>query len=148
MWTVVLKIFEIALVIGGAIASIISGRLWLEAQKHRSVAEAKDEIIGLLTNSVDAWKSRYEAEHVEHNDYRKRQHDHNNETNARMLQLAEENSGLKAKTDLSPMMETLATFIEGQNRFMKDLTEINGRILSALTNLERRINGRAKKKRA
>jgi hypothetical protein len=114
--------------IGEFIAIAITGLFWLKAQRYRSVAESKDEVIKLLTSAADGWKARYEAEHLEYKNHRTTTHDERNNANAQILTLTEENTNLKAKTDLSPVR----AFIEEQNIF-------NEKFLRALNAIVERL---------
>jgi hypothetical protein len=142
VWDIALRILEVVGYIGGALAAIFAGHLWVQAQKRQSIAAAKDELIQVQKENSDAWKSRYESEHLEYNTYREKQHAQNNDSGALILKLTNENADLKGKTDLSPVMKVMTDFIENQRAFMTEQTAINSKILSALVNLEQRINGK------
>jgi hypothetical protein len=137
-WQNILRTIEVIFVIGGAVCAGVAQQLWIRAQKYQSVAETKDEVIRLLNNSTDAWKVRYEAEHLEHLKYRDNVHLERNETNSRVLALTEQNVALKAKTDLSPILK----FQEQQNAF-------NEKFLAALSAIVERLEdlGLAKRKK-
>ncbi len=86
-----------------------------------NVSLAKDELINVVTADRDAWKSRYETEHSEYVARRQQYHDELQGINADMLRLSGENAALKAKTDVTPIMQEL-----------KAQSEINQNVLKAL----------------
>jgi hypothetical protein len=139
MWEIVLRTVEVVFVVGGGVGGLYCGRLWLQVQKAKATAEGKDEVIKLSQNNVVAWKSLYDAEHSQLLKYREEQHGRNDDANRKILELTNANAQLLGKTDLSPVMNTLTEFIKGQREFMKEITEINGKILIALTDLGDRI---------
>ena len=121
MWEILLRAIEVAVVLGGSVGSLYAGRLWLQAQKHQSIAQAKDELIKVTMNDRDAWKSHYQAEHLEFIDYREKAHQHNNEANAAVIKLTAENAELKSRTDLSPILQ-----------FQQEQSKINVKIVQSL----------------
>lgn len=135
MWEILLRGIETCVVLGGSAAGIYSGKLWLQAQKHRSISEAKDEAIRVAQNNAEAWKSHYQAAHLELTNYRSEVHAKNNESNDRIIKLTSENSEWKAKTDLTPLTGVMTDFVQEQTR-------INGKVLEILTTLEERMKPR------
>ena len=121
MWEILLRLLEVAVVLGGSIGSLYAGRLYLQAQKHQAISEAKDELVKVTMNDREAWKSRYDAKELEYINYREQQHDHNNEANATVVRLTAQNAELKSRTDLSPILQ-----------FNKEQSQINTKIVQSL----------------
>jgi hypothetical protein len=115
-------------IVGGGLATAAAAYIFYTAQRRQGVAAAKDELIKSITADREAWKSRYEAEHLEIMAYRDQVHAKNEESNAKIITLTTENAELKSKTDLSPLMKMMQTFFAEQ-------TEINQQILDGLTEL-------------
>ena len=135
MWLeIILRGIETLIVISGAVGAAIAGRFYIQAQKHQATAEAKDEIINLLTASANGWKARYESEHVEITNYRAEVHTRNDENNARILELTNQNSSLKSKTDLSPVLA-----------FQKEQSTVNSKVVEALNIIIKHLRPRQKK---
>ena len=128
-----LRVVEVLLFLGSGLVGVWAAHLKIQAQKHLAISEGKDEVIRLMTVNVDSWKSRYDAEHGEYVDYRDKQHIKDNDSNAKILRLTTDNTELRAKTDLTPVTTLMQDFI-------KEQTEINTKVLSLLTNLEKRIS--------
>jgi hypothetical protein len=136
----ILRAVEVAFIAAGGASAIYAAKLWVQAQKYRAITEAKDEAIRISGINAEAWKSHYQAAHLELNKYREEQHTRNDESNAKILSLTDENAQLRAKTDLSPVMKLMQDFF-------KEQTAINEKILAALIDLERRI-GKGRRKPA
>jgi hypothetical protein len=146
MIDLLLRVLEVSVVVGGVAGSVYASRLWLQAQKHLSLAQGKDEVIRLLGNNVEAWKSRFEAEHAELLAYRDDVHVKAEASNLKIIDLTNANAELRGKTDLSPVMQGLSEMIKHQAASMKEITAINGGILTALSEIGERINGHHPKK--
>lgn len=91
-------------------------------------------MISLLKASADGWKARYEAEHIEITKYRDETHARNDENNARILELTNQNSSLKSKTDLSPVLA-----------FQKEQAAVNSKVVQALNAIIRHLRPRKAK---
>lgn len=109
----------------------------------------KDKIISLLETELDLARQHTERCDLEVVHYREEMHQVRGECQADVtkheaallaarekLKVAEvANAGLLAKTDLSPVMESLTGFIKEQRNFTKEQTEINAQVLEALKRL-------------
>jgi hypothetical protein len=111
----------------------------VNAQKAKSSAEdnqkiidvkdelvaAKEEMIKTAVESKDSWKAKYETEHAEFIEYRKDAHNKLNEASARVLAYSAENGELRAKTDLSPILEHQQHQTELSAKMIETLSKIN-----------------------
>lgn len=66
----------------------------------------KSEYALLLRGSRDEWKAKAELEHNEFQTYRDEVHKSVNESNTRLLELTRINAELKAKTDITEVLNT------------------------------------------
>ena len=136
MWVFVLRAIETAIVLGGAAGGIYSAKLWLQAQKHLSISEAKEEAIRVARTNAEAWKSHYEATKLELTKYRADVLAKNDESNARIVKLTADNASLMSKTDLSPVLA-----------FQAQQTTVNERIVTALDLVVQHLTKPAGRKR-
>jgi hypothetical protein len=80
---------------------------------HQEILAQKDELIRLARDSAVQWKEKCQAEHAEFSAYREKHHLLMQESQATMLNQAEEIASLKAKTDLVPVMQLLQEVVGG-----------------------------------
>jgi len=120
-----------------ALVTLIA-RIWTSAIRERLIETLQDDL-------------KLAREHSEHGD--KLRHDLRAElqgqlskveaellfARGKMKDVEVENARLLAKTDLSPVMQSLTSFIEEQRNFTKEQTEINARVLKALEQLITRV---------
>lgn len=122
---------QLLLTIGGA-AGTVFGALWAAFERSRNakaadalrIANGKDEIIRVKDQIIDA----KEQEHKEYLRYREEHHKALNEANAKILLLTEDVASLRARTDISPIIENQR--LQG---------EVTLKILTALEKLTYRI---------
>jgi hypothetical protein len=143
-WREVLPyLYTAAGVLGGAaflLWGFISGFRKRARIAKAALDKAHDDLIEVMKLQIDSWKNRFAAEHSEFAEYRKTQHDHNNAANERVIKLTAENVELRAKTDLSPVLQ-----------FTKDQTTINAKVVQSLDAILLHLaetNGTARAKRA
>lgn len=85
--------------------SIMSGFRQRKQQSDTKLSEAQRELLQVREQEAHAWKQRYETEHLEYTEYRQKVHEKAAETTARLLELTSQCADLKAKTDLTPVLE-------------------------------------------
>lgn len=118
--------------VGMGIAAIAAAYERMRSQRAlegAGVNKAKDELADVLRAEIDAQKQRYETEHMEYVAYRERTHAHNNEINAQILRLSNENTNLQSKTDITPFLV-----------FTKEQSEINLKVLEGLNKILERLS--------
>lgn len=116
---------EVGAILFGILAFLYGGfERWrnLRRNDNQRVEQAKDELIKVLEADRDTWKARYETEREEYISHRKATHDHNNEANARLIKLTDENASLKAKTDITPLLA-----------HQEEQTKINAEVMRTLS---------------
>lgn len=77
-----------------------------KALRNSAAAASKDELITVLTETSNAYKEKSDREHNEFMAYRKEIHDKSTEIQAQFLQLNKENMELRARTDITQVMQT------------------------------------------
>lgn len=71
------------------------------------VQAAQAELVKTLEDTLAAWKQRFSEEHEEYKVYRNYAHDKLNDANAALLKCSEDCAHLRAKTDITPVMNIL-----------------------------------------
>ena len=95
----------------------------LEA-KTAKLDEANAALIQVVKDEANAWKIRYETEHAEYLDYRQKAHLRDGDMTSRILELTTECADLKAKTDITPILQA-----------QKDQQDINTKIVESLNTI-------------
>lgn len=113
--------FETAIAIGSTLGFIATSAAALFERMRSGKRDRADTLTQSLIADRDAWKSLHEAAAAELAAYRETAHRIQNEANARVLQLTEDNAKLNAATDIRPVLAHQA-----------EQNEINTKILSAL----------------
>lgn len=145
------KILQIAGAFCGLIAIIVGGRIWLREQNQQGISKAKDEVIALLNTELGAQRVHSERCDKDVAYYREEIQTVRTTATERVAKaVAEveiikeshkgieiENAGLKAKTDLSPVMDTMHKFFTDQSRINKEVL-LN---LESISVYFKRING-------
>lgn len=107
---------------------------------HRTASEefarSQSELLASYQSMSNDWKNRYEIEHAELQKYREYVHDKNKKDQETMLRLTEENADLRARTDLTPIVEQL----KQQARTNEELGATLGKLTQAVTILLDRIS--------
>ena len=93
-------------------------------QKNAKLDEANAALIQVVKDETAAWKVRYETEHAEYLDYRQKAHLRDGDMTARILELTTECADLKAKTDITPIIQA-----------QKDQRDINTKIVESMNNI-------------
>lgn len=89
--------------------------------KDDKLAQSKMETIQVLESNRDAWKAKYEDEHNDYKSYRDYTHQQLSAANNKILQVTEENSQLRIKTDMAPVLEALGKITQILNAMMDKL---------------------------
>lgn len=89
--------------------------------KDDKLAASKLETIQVLESMRDAWKAKFEAEHEDYKAYRDYTHLQINQANNKILQVTEENSQLRIKTDMAPVLEALTKITTILNAIIEKL---------------------------
>jgi hypothetical protein len=104
-----------------------------EAEKaraaHDQVLAAKDELLKVYEKSAESWKQRHADEHKEFGEYREYAHRIANDANATIVKQAEQIAELKARTDITPILES-----------QKQQQEINRQMMAALEKILERLD--------
>lgn len=95
-----------------------------KTKQHQILVEAEQRLTGLYKEESEAWKNRFDNEHKEYTEARKKYHDDRNEWGSKNGALQEQVVSLTAKTDVTSIIE-----------FQKQQSEINKEILSALQHI-------------
>lgn len=85
---------------------------------------SRAELVEVTKQEAQTWRSRFEAEHEEHAEYRKKTHDRNQEAQALVLRLTTENAELTAKTDLTPVLNQLKAQAEINTKVARSLEAV------------------------
>lgn len=104
----------------GLFAILIGAQRALKA-KDDKLAASKLETIQVLESNRDAWKAKYEDEHNDYKAYRDYTHDQISKANNKILQVTEENSQLRIKTDMAPVLEALTKITTILNAIIEKL---------------------------
>lgn len=88
---------------------------------NKEVLAAKDELIKLARDSAEQWKIRCKAEHEEFIAYRDHHHSQMQDAQATILKQAEEIANLRARTDITPVMETLKDILTSLEQILQRL---------------------------
>lgn len=94
--------------LGTACALVVAAWQSYRAKKLEAVKQldlAKDELIKVTRESAEAWKKRHDDLHLEYVAYRENRHKSDNDTNGMLLRLTADNADLRAKTDMTPILE-------------------------------------------
>jgi hypothetical protein len=91
---------------------------------NKEVLGAKDELIRLARDSSTQWKERCSAEHAEFAAYREKHHQQIQDAQATILKQAEEIANLRARTDITPVMETLKDILESLESILQRLDSL------------------------
>lgn len=73
---------------------------------RNSKLSALHETASTWKEDRDAWKARFETEHDEYKDYREKSHEAVKDIQAKIFQLTSENSELRIKTDITPLLQS------------------------------------------
>lgn len=96
-----------------------------EAKDLQRALDGKEELIAISREQAAAWKVRYESEHDEYVKYRQERHEKDGEIQSLVLRLTMENAELRAKTDLSPVLEHQRQNAEVQVKMLESLAKIS-----------------------
>lgn len=96
-----------------------------EARDLQRTIEAKEQLIGVAQESASAWRQRYEDEHREYKTYREDRHRKDNELQEMIMRTTAENTQLRIKTDLSPILEQQRQHAEVQVKMLESLAKIS-----------------------
>lgn len=88
---------------------------------NKEILAAKDELIRLARESVTQWKERQAAEHAEFMAYREKMHAQIQDAQATILKQTEEIASLRARTDVTPVMDKLDSVMERLNAVVEGL---------------------------
>jgi hypothetical protein len=104
---------------------------WTNVRQNETnkLHKEKTELLILLEKEVAAWKLRADTEHKEFVEYREKHHLQINEAQAMILKLSNDNTELKFKTDMTPMIE-----------LQKQTLHIIEKVAGVLTSLEVKIS--------
>lgn len=111
-WEVVFVVFG---GLGGALATgwmAYSGWKRVTGREEARLDKARGDLLEILESEVKAWKAKYEMEHAEYISHRDKTHETTNKTNARMLEIVNENALLRAKTDMTEVTTALSKIME------------------------------------
>lgn len=96
-----------------------------EAKQEQAVKDqiiaGKEELCRIAQAAGDAWKARYDENAGEYSRYRAATHERANELQAMILRFTAENTELRSKTDISPILE-----------HQRAQSVINGKVIQAL----------------
>lgn len=109
------------------------------AATDESLVKSQSDLLLSFKSMADDWKARYEIEHTEFVKYREAAHKKSNEDNQRVLVLTEENADLKARTDLTPVVEQLKEQAESNKQLgvtLKDLSEGVSHLIKQISKLD------------
>lgn len=111
-WT---SILQISGTIGGIFAT--AGACWLGYRKVKGIDEKRiqhlhESVVDLLQTESKAWKDKWELEHTEYLKYRDDSHEKSNKDQATVLKLTNENADLKARTDITQVMQSQQKMLE------------------------------------
>jgi septin family protein len=96
------------------------------AQKaHDLLISSKDDLYETARLSAAGWKERFEDEHKEYKAYREATHVKAQDTQNKMLEQAEEIASLRARTDITPVMETLAKIVKSLEGILTRLDHLS-----------------------
>lgn len=91
------------------------------------LAKSNADLASAYKTQAEEWKALAEKTYKEQQDYRNWVHDKNKEDNALMLRLTAENADLKARTDLTPLLEYMKRYdanAEKVSQSLSDLTDL------------------------
>lgn len=107
-----------------------------EAEKiaKDQVIEAKDKLIETITAERNSWRDRHDEKSKELDNHRQSYHAKNGELQAKLLEATAETSALRAKTDLTPILQHQERDAEITTKIMETL-ETMTKILKGLVGI-------------
>jgi hypothetical protein len=88
---------------------------------HQEILAQKDELTRLARESAQQWKERLATEHAEFMAYREKMHAQIQDAQATILKQTEEIANLRARTDITPVMDTLKSVLEQLGKILNRL---------------------------
>lgn len=99
------------------------------------LAKSNADLAWAYKEQAEQWKALAEKTHKEQAEYRQWVHDKNKEDNAIMLTLTAENADLKARTDLTPLLEHMKKHDANAERVADTLARLTDLISALIKNL-------------
>lgn len=109
------------------------------AATDETLLKSQNDLLESFRAMANDWKARYEVEHTEFLKYRESAHKKTNEDNATMLKLTEENADLRARTDLTPVVEQLKDQAASNQQLgitLKELSEGVSHLIKQISKLD------------